>query len=965
VQNNSTVQNFSFTVSTFAGGIHNTGTISAGDGIVVGGLVQNNTSLSNVSIEVSAFSGGISNGGTIAAANIGIVVGNGANTNGASVVVSTFAGGITNSGAISGGGAVAIQLDHISSFSGDIVNAATGSVSGAIIVGTNLGPGISLFTGNITNAGRVSVTKNTAILVNGISTFAGNIVNKGIILGATSSAIRVENVSTFTGAITNSGIIASSSIGGGIFVTSVGVFGIATAGGGIVNSGTISAENRGIAAEGVATFLGGITNAGAGVISAGTGIRLAAVSSFLGGVSNAGQIVATKTGIVVGAGVGFTPSSHIVNSGTITGGIAAIDLTQATSAVTIDQVAGAINGAINLSSAGNADFLNVFGGAVNGNVVGAGNAGTVNFLLGSGSFTYAAPFAMTGLSFVNFNSGTVYVDGSIQATTLDVNNGATAAGTGTLLGAVFVTSGGTLMPGNPANQLGTIHITGSLTFAGGSFYSVHVSPSAASATTIGGSATLNGGATVVVTLQQTGSYNQTYTIVTASTGVTGTFNPAVANAGSVTFTGSETLTYDANHVYLTLSGITSGATLASPGNLSVNQQNVLNAINAFIKGGNTLPPGFQGLFGLSGPALANALTQLSGEANAGFFQGAFQAGNSFLNLMVNPFLDGRFGNGGGFGAAIGFAAEEPQALPQAALAFASAMPVKAPAATFEQRFSIWGAAYGGSGRVTGDPFVLGSHNTTSTAAAFAAGIDYRLSPDTIVGIALAGGGTGWNVDANLGSGSSDMFQAGAYASHRWGAAYVSGALAYNFHDVTTDRTVTVAGTDKLEARFQANGGGARIEGGYRFATPWLGITPYAAVQVQSIALPNYAETATAGSNQFALNVAAQTATTTRTELGAWLDRKMPLQNGALLTLYGRAAWAHDEGNSPSASAIFQALPGANFIVNGAVPARDGALVTGAAQYGLASGWSFLAKFDGEFSSTTSIYSGSGMVRKTW
>ncbi len=87
--------------------------------------------------------------------------------------------------------------------------------------------------------------------------------------------------------------------------------------------------------------------------------------------------------------------------------------------------------------------------------------------------------------------------------------------------------------------------------------------------------------------------------------------------------------------------------------------------------------------------------------------------------------------------------------------------------------------------------------------------------------------------------------------------------------------------------------------------------------------------------------------------------------GALLTLYGRAAWAHDFGDTPAASAIFQAPPGSNFIVNGAAPARDGALVTGAAQYSLASGWSFVAKFDGEFSSTTSVYSGSRMVRKTW
>jgi outer membrane autotransporter protein len=260
---------------------------------------------------------------------------------------------------------------------------------------------------------------------------------------------------------------------------------------------------------------------------------------------------------------------------------------------------------------------------------------------------------------------------------------------------------------------------------------------------------------------------------------------------------------------------------------------------------------------------------------------------------------------------------------------------------------------------------VGSNTTTASVAAFAAGIDYRATPDTIYGFALAGGGTSWGLDAGLGGGRSDMFQAGLYGTQRWGNAYVSGALAYNFHDVTTNRTVTVAGTDMLQARFQANGVGARLESGYRYALPWMGITPYAAAQVQSIALPSYAETATSGSNQFALNFASQTATTTRSELGTWLDKSELLGNGARMTLYGRLAWAHDFGDTPSASAIFQALPGASFIVNGAAPARDGGLVTGGAKYDLMNGWSLAAKFDGEFSSTTSIYSGTGVVRKTW
>ena len=49
----------------------------------------------------------------------------------------------------------------------------------------------------------------------------------------------------------------------------------------------------------------------------------------------------------------------------------------------------------------------------------------------------------------------------------------------------------------------------------------------------------------------------------------------------------------------------------------------------------------------------------------------------------------------------------------------------------------------------------------------------------------------------------------------------------------------------------------------------------------------------------------------------------------------------------------------------AAPVTSAPSRAGTAQYGLASGWSFLAKFDGEFSSTTSIYSGTGMVRKAF
>ena len=76
-----------------------------------------------------------------------------------------------------------------------------------------------------------------------------------------------------------------------------------------------------------------------------------------------------------------------------------------------------------------------------------------------------------------------------------------------------------------------------------------------------------------------------------------------------------------------------------------------------------------------------------------------------------------------------------------------------------------------------------------------------------------------------------------------GAAYVSGGLAYTLQSVATNRTVTIAGTDQLQAKFNANTFAGRFEAGYRFATPIVGATPYGAVQVTQINLPGYGETA--------------------------------------------------------------------------------------------------------------------------
>jgi uncharacterized protein with beta-barrel porin domain len=85
----------------------------------------------------------------------------------------------------------------------------------------------------------------------------------------------------------------------------------------------------------------------------------------------------------------------------------------------------------------------------------------------------------------------------------------------------------------------------------------------------------------------------------------------------------------------------------------------------------------------------------------------------------------------------------------------------------------------------------------------------------------------------------------------------------------------------------------------------------------------------------------------------------------ILTLRGRLAWAHDYDTDRAIGATFQSLPGASFVVNGAVQASDSALVTASVEKKWLNGWSAAATFEGEFSDVTRSYAGKGIVRYAW
>jgi uncharacterized protein with beta-barrel porin domain len=420
-----------------------------------------------------------------------------------------------------------------------------------------------------------------------------------------------------------------------------------------------------------------------------------------------------------------------------------------------------------------------------------------------------------------------------------------------------------------------------------------------------------------------------------------------------------TLTYDANDAYLNIKL----AFVPPSGNLNVNQQNVGNALTNFFNSTGSIPAVFATLT----PA---DLIQVSGELGTGSQQTTFDAMSLFMGLLTDPFVAGRGNPVSTPGGASGYADEtnayssDGKARSKRERDAYAAVYTKAPPAAdpFVQRWSVWAAGYGGSQTTNGNA-VLGSNTATSSVYGTAVGADYRFSAFTTAGFALAGGGTNFSV-ANVGSGRSDLFQAGAFVRHTVGSAYISAALAYGWQDITTNRTVTVAGIDQLRAEFNANAYSGRVEGGYRFVTPWMGITPYAAGQFTTFDLPAYAEQAIVGANTFALAYNGKSVTDPRSELGIRSDKSWAVQDG-IFTLRGRLAWAHDFNPDRNIAATFQTLPGATFVVGGAAQAHDSALTTASAEMKWTNGWSAAATFEGEFSGVTRSYAAKGVVRYTW
>lgn len=694
----------------------------------------------------------------------------------------------------------------------------------------------------------------------------------------------------------------------------------------------------------------------------------AAVSGGAGGVRGAG-LNPSSSGTHGAGGVGIVTTDSVAltlgSGGVVTGGLSGDGITRA-NAITLS---GAVN-RLELHS-GTSIVGNVVASGSSTLALGGSSAGTFDIVTlgpadqyrgftgfskaGTSVWTLTGTSSFTGAGTVD--AGTLAVDGDISSfSTLTVNAGAVLGGSGTV--GTTTINGGTLTPGN---SIGTLSVTGNLAFTSAATYAVELSPATADRVNVTGTAVL-GGASVLATFASGSYVARQYTILTATGGVSGTFGTLTnVNLPAAFKTG---LSYDPNNAYLDLTLDFTPAQIVPPApsptpstlvpvtsaqlpnrDLNPNQTGVANALTGYFNSNGSIPAAY-------GALTPETLSQAAGEPAAGTQQNSFNAMTQFTGAIMPTSMDGRgtpIATGPSGYAAYSSSGGKVVALPRLA------------ADPDAWRWSVWGSGFGARQSHSGEAS-QGVAASSNSVYGLATGADYRVSPWTVAGFALAGGATDFST-RGLGTGRSDLAQLGVFIRHHIGQAYVAAAAAYGWQGITQDRSV--AGLDRLRSEFDVHSLSGRIESGYRFGGPSLGLTPFAAAQFVFSALPGYSERVMSGPGLFALSYAGRDAVDRRGEIGLRADTTFAVADFAI-TLSGGLAWAHNfETGRATATASFQALPGASFLISGANRDRNALRSSAGAELKWKSGLALAAAFEGEFTQRSRSYGGKAVLRYTW
>ncbi|WP_246674387.1 autotransporter domain-containing protein [Mesorhizobium sp. B4-1-1] len=814
---------------------------------------------------------------------------------------------------VKNGGAVSDVQSAIGYFSG-----STGAVTveGADSSWTNSGN----LTVGVSGAGALTVTNG-----GGVSSAAGYIgygfgsVGTVTVDGAGSSWS--SSSSLFVGVYGKGTLTVSS---GGKVSNSVGYIGAESG-----STGTVTVDGPGSSwTNSTALFVG---YSGAGTLTVKNGGTVSNTYGYIGANSSANS---GSTGAVTvdGANSSWTNSGDLYVGAFGTGSLTIQNGGMVSAGSVLVASAAASTGTINIGSgigdaatapgilaAADLQFFQGSGTLVF-NHTGANYSFATN-LSGDGTVRQIAGFTnLTGNSngftgATTVEGGTLAVNGVLGGT-LDVQAAGRLQGTGTVGN---TTVAGTIAPGN---SIGTLNVAGNITFSAGSIYEVEVNAlGQGDRVNATGTATINGGTVQVLNAPGVYALGSHYTILTAASGVSGTFAGLTRSSPFSTPFLSLDLSYDPNAVYLDVSR--SSVTFASVG-LTPNQ---------IATGGglDSAPPSSSlvaAIAQLDALSVRSALDQLSGEVHASA-KTALVEDSRFVRDAVNDRLRAAFDAVGAVNIPV--------------MGYADGEPMLAPATT--DRFAVWGSGFGSWGHTDGDGNAARLKRSTG---GFFVGGDGLVFDTWRLGAVAGYSRTDFNVRDRDSSGTSDNYHLGLYGGTQWGNLAFRTGAAYTWHNISTDRTVAFSGfTDSLTGDY--NAGTAQLFGelGYGMRAGGIGFEPFANLAYVNLHTDGFTEKGGAA----ALTSAAATTDATLTMLG--LRASSGFMLGAVsATAKGTIGWRHTFGDvTPLSTMAFAG--GTPFSVAGVPIARDAAVVEAGLDFAVTPSATVGVSYHGQFASGVS------------
>jgi autotransporter-associated beta strand protein len=536
------------------------------------------------------------------------------------------------------------------------------------------------------------------------------------------------------------------------------------------------------------------------------------------------------------------------------------------------------------------------------------------------------------------NGNTDYIQNGVT-----VNSGETLSGTGAV-GPSTIASGGTLSPGS--NGFGRLMVSGNLSLAPGSNYTIAATPTANGSTYVYGSAGLAG--TVVVTPSGNFSTNQQIDLLMANDGISGTFSTVEVD-GSFGGDLVPVLGYDARDAFITLKSFRSLLPAGAP----LNETNIVNAIDyAIAHDGATTA--FTPLANLSAGDFENALSQMVGEVGIDTAQSVFDLDGQFMDTLSDQSATSAGGNR--------FAVLSPSLTRVAFAGPGDQTPLET---TPRDALQLWGTAYGRWDHLGGDSASLGTHTSDDRNDGVVVGAEYQLDDSATIGAALGAGWTSWNIGA-YGNGAANGLQVGLYGSKSVGGFYLSAAASYTRLSAATDRTVTFAGTDAYRARFDPESEAVELNAARRFALEddlWL--SPFADFRGQLVQMPAYNEATVSGSGLYALSYTAKSQPDVTHDLGLELDHRWTPEDDPSVDFNFQAGWVHQYAGRLDSQIAFGAFAGSNFTAYGTRGPDDAVRIAGGFSTAVADSLSLAIEAQTLQSGASQSYGGNATLTYRW